>query len=58
MTRVLPLCEAPGIRAAASGWDGKLVLRALAAKPFDLRRWMARVLDELRGQPLPRVWTI
>ncbi|WP_172331328.1 urease accessory protein UreD [Mangrovicoccus sp. HB161399] len=58
VSRVLPLCDSPGIRASASGWDGKLVVRALAEKPFDLRRWMARVLDELRGQPLPRVWTI
>ncbi|WP_226898403.1 urease accessory protein UreD [Mangrovicoccus algicola] len=56
--RVLPLCATAGVTASASGWDGRLVIRGLAAKPFALRRWMAAVLDELRGRPLPRVWTI
>ena len=52
-----PLMQAEGIRAAVSGWDGRLVIRALGAHPHHLRRWMAAVLTELRG-PLPRVWTI
>ncbi|WP_138464775.1 urease accessory protein UreD [Poseidonocella sp. HB161398] len=56
--RLRPLCEAEGLRAAVSGWDGRLVIRALAARPHDLRRWMAHVLTDLRGQPLPRVWSI
>ncbi len=43
---------------AASGWDGKCVIRALAADAFPLRRYVARVIAALRPGPLPRVWQI
>ncbi len=47
-----------GVEAAASAWDGKLVLPALAAEPLALKRALAAVLNALRGAPLPRVWQI
>lgn len=46
------------IQAAASAWDGKLVVRAMAADGWPLRRAMANVLRRLRHGPLPRVWQI
>lgn len=45
-----------GVRAAASAWDGRLVVRALAVDAWPLRRLMARVMRHLRGAELPRVW--
>jgi urease accessory protein len=46
----------PGCTAAASGWDGRLVLRVLARDGWPLRRQMARAIRVLTGRPLPRVW--
>jgi urease accessory protein len=46
----------PGTEAAASAWDGRLVVRAMAKDGWPLRRLVARVLTILRGGPLPRVW--
>jgi urease accessory protein len=48
----------PGCEAAASAWDGRLVVRALAADGWPLRRLVARLLTILRGGPLPRVWQV
>jgi urease accessory protein len=45
-----------GCEAAASGWDGKCVIRILAQDGWPLRRQIARVLAVLRDGPLPRVW--
>lgn len=47
-----------GVRSEVSGWDGKLILRALARDAFPLRRHVARVLEHLRGASLPRVWQV
>jgi urease accessory protein len=48
-----------GVQAAASGWDGKLVVRMLATDGWPLRQQILRVLGVLRqGRPLPRVWQI
>lgn len=58
LSRVMPLTDAPDVTAAAAAWDGKLVVRALAADAFALRSWLHRLLTELRGAPLPRVWTL
>lgn len=44
--------------AAASAWDGRLVVRLAAADGWPLRRALAAVLTQLRGGPLPRVWQI
>jgi urease accessory protein len=50
--------DEPGCEAAASGWDGKCVVRVLGADGFPVRRQVARILAVLRGRPLPRVWQI
>jgi len=50
------LARHPGIEAAASGWDGRLVVRALAGDLWPLRRAMADLIARLRGGPRPRVW--
>jgi urease accessory protein len=44
--------------AAASGWDGKCVVRVLAPGARDLRRVVAAVLTVLGRGPLPRVWAM
>jgi len=46
-----------GVVAAASGWDGKCVVRLRAVDGWPLRRALARLLNVLRGgAALPRVW--
>ncbi|WP_096786226.1 urease accessory protein UreD [Rhodobacter sp. CZR27] len=50
--------DEPGVEAAASAFDGKLVLRMLAPDGWPLRRQVARVLAALRGRDLPRVWQV
>ncbi len=50
------ILDEPGVRAATSALPGRLVLRALAVDGWPLRRMLARVLTQLRRQPLPRVW--
>ena len=44
----------PGCQSAASGWDGKLVVRLTATDGWPLRRQVVRTLRALT--PLPRVW--
>jgi urease accessory protein len=46
----------PGVSGAASGFDGKLTARLMAADGWPLRRQILRVLEVLRERPLPRVW--
>ncbi|MDF0595233.1 urease accessory protein UreD [Psychromarinibacter halotolerans] len=58
LDRVRAVLDADGVEAAASGWDGKCVVRALAHDGFPLRRLVAQVLMTLRPGPLPRVWQI
>ena len=41
---------------AASGWDGKCVVRLIAMDGWRLKQQLARVLQILSGRPLPRVW--
>lgn len=48
--------DEPGVSAGASGFDGKLTLRLMAADGWPLRRQILRVLDVLRDAPMPRVW--
>ena len=46
-----------GVQAAASAFDGRLVLRLMSADGWPLRRQIARALSVLRrGAALPRVW--
>ena len=47
-----------GVEAAASAWDGRLVVRALANDPQALRRVVTACLPVLTGVPLPRVWSL
>ncbi|MDE3078626.1 MAG: urease accessory protein UreD [Paracoccaceae bacterium] len=47
-----------GVEAAASAWNGRAVARLMAADAAPLKRALARILDTLRGSPLPRVWQI
>lgn len=48
-----------GVQAAASAWDGKLVLRALAGDALPLKRLVAAVVTTLRGgAAMPRVWQV
>jgi urease accessory protein len=50
------LGDAPG--AAASAWDGRLVVRLMGRDALEIRGLMARVLTTLRGRALPRVWQV
>jgi urease accessory protein len=51
---VLP--DAGGVRAAASAWDGKLVVRFMAPEAWPLRKAVAVAVETLTGGALPRVW--
>ncbi|MBL4917107.1 urease accessory protein UreD [Szabonella alba] len=46
----------PGVEAAATAFEGRLVLRVLARDGLPLRRQIARAVACLRPGPLPRVW--
>lgn len=50
------LHDDPDVALAASGWDGKCILRLLAQDSWPLRKAVAKLLTHLRGQPMPRVW--
>ena len=43
-------------RAAVSCWQGRLVLRLLAAETMAGKADLSRILGSLRGQQVPRVW--
>ncbi|WP_066703983.1 urease accessory protein UreD [Celeribacter ethanolicus] len=45
-----------GVTAGVSGWNGKLVIRAMAPDGYPLRRYVAQVLKTIRQTDLPRVW--
>jgi urease accessory protein len=45
-----------GVTAAASAWDGKLIARFAAPAAWPLRRGLERLLPQVTGAPLPRVW--
>lgn len=47
-----------GVRAAASAWDGKCVIRLAAPSGWPLRVALAGLLERLRDSALPRVWQI
>lgn len=54
-----PIREAlrePGVIAAASGWDGRVLVRLMSHDGWPLRRQLAHILTLLSGRPLPRVW--
>ncbi len=45
-----------GVEAAASGWNGKCVVRIIGREPWPVRQQAARVVEALGRRPLPRVW--
>lgn len=53
---VRKVLDEAGCSAAASGWDGKCLVRVTAGDGWPLKRQLARVLAVLSGRPLPRVW--
>lgn len=55
---VRSLLSEEGTEAAATAWDGRLIVRATSPDGWPLRRLVARVLSHLRGGPLPRVWQV
>ncbi len=55
---VRAVLDEPGVNAGASGFDGKLTLRLMAADGWPMRRQILRVLEVLRDGPLPRVWQL
>lgn len=56
VTRVRAELDEPGVTGAASGFDGKLVIRLMAGDGWPLRRQIMRLVRVLRPGPLPRVW--
>ena len=46
----------PGVRAAASGFDGRLTVRLMAQDGWPLRQQVIAILNQLRPGALPRVW--
>ncbi|MDT8854358.1 urease accessory protein UreD [Paracoccaceae bacterium Fryx2] len=53
---VRAVLDEAGVEAAASAFDGRLLVRLLAADGWPLRRQVARLLGVLRRGALPRVW--
>jgi urease accessory protein len=51
------LATSVAVEAAASTWDDKLVVRALAARGDHMRAAIAAALCAVRPGPLPRTWT-
>ncbi len=48
-----------GHQIGTSAFNGKLVIRILAATSYELRAQLIPVIDRLRGEkPLPRVWNL
>lgn len=47
-----------GVTAAASAFDGKCIVRMMAADGWPLRRQILALLTALRRAPVPRVWQI
>lgn len=54
---IKPLSQ-QGVSAGVSGWNGKLIIRAMAQDGYPLRRYVAQVLTKIRGTTLPRVWQV
>lgn len=56
LTPIRSALTEPGVAAAASGWDGRLLVRLMARDGWPLRRQLVKILTLLSGRPLPRVW--
>ena len=53
-----PARTALGEAGGLSAFDGKLIARLVAPDTLSLRRALLPLLASLRGEALPRVWTI
>lgn len=53
---VRTLLEGASIAAAASSWNGILLVRGAAKNSRELQRDLLPIMVHLSGQPLPRVW--
>jgi urease accessory protein len=51
-----PVLVPEGVKAAVSGWNGRCLMRAVAAEPWPLKQYLGAVVARLTGRPLPRVW--
>ncbi len=58
LTAVRQVLDEPGVTAGASGFDGKLTVRLMAADGWPLRRQTVRLLQVLRRAALPRAWQV
>ncbi len=56
VSNVRSLLDFEGVEAAASAWNGLLVVRFLAPDAQPLRKALISFLTEFRGGDLPRVW--
>jgi urease accessory protein len=45
-----------GVQAGISGWNGRCLVRAVAAEPWSLKTYLGAAVSRLTGRPLPRVW--
>lgn len=52
--RALPVT--PGVTLAASGWNGRTIVRLMAADVWPLKQNLGRLIAHLTARPLPRVW--
>lgn len=52
--RAVPVPE--GVTAAVSGWNGRCLVRAVAAEPWPLKLYLGAAMARLTGRALPRVW--
>uniref|UniRef100_UPI0040400781 urease accessory protein UreD n=1 Tax=Thioclava sp. GXIMD4216 TaxID=3131929 RepID=UPI0040400781 len=57
--RLRDVLDEEGVEAAASGFDGKVIMRCIAKDGWPLRKQLLRAMAVLRGnRPAPRVWQI
>ncbi|MEM6307205.1 MAG: urease accessory protein UreD [Pseudomonadota bacterium] len=56
--QILPVLEWDTVTAGASAWDDMLIIRALSHNAQQLRDMIKHTIVTLRGDPLPRVWTM
>jgi urease accessory protein len=56
LASVREVLESAGRGAGASAWNGVLVVRLVADAARDMRHVMVRIMQELSGASMPRVW--
>ncbi|MFM9847175.1 MAG: urease accessory protein UreD [Hyphomicrobiaceae bacterium] len=57
LASVREVLESAGVGAGASAWNGLLVVRFVTDAARDMRHAMVRVMQELSGASMPRVWS-